>query len=101
MPTYTQANRPLTLRTPLGPNDLLPVGFRGTEGISKLFEFHLDLIAENETAVPFERLLGQTISIQLELLDGHRRYFSGICSRFSEGLRDPTFTAYQMTVVPT
>src|SRR4051812_47987997 len=61
MSTYTQANRPMRVKTPLGEDVLLLVGFRGQEAISHLFEFQLELLAENETKIPFEDLLGQKV----------------------------------------
>src|SRR4051812_37997436 len=100
MPLYLQADRPMTITTPLGKDDLLLAGFEGHEAISELFEFRLDLLAENETKIPFEKLLGQKITIHLALQDGRPRHFSGICSRFGQGTRDNTFTAYRMEVVP-
>jgi type VI secretion system secreted protein VgrG len=100
MPTYVQADRPMTVTTPLGQDDLLLVGFQGREAISELFHFELDLIAENETPIAFEKLLGQKVTIHLALETGVRRHFSGICKRFSQGTRDDTFTAYRMEMVP-
>jgi len=95
-----QADRPLTVSTPLGPDDLLLVGFQGREAISQLFDFELDLLAENSTDVPFEKLLGNKVTVHLSLLDGGQRHFSGICKGISEGTRDATFTCYRMQVVP-
>jgi type VI secretion system secreted protein VgrG len=34
------------------------------------------------------------------LVDGEKRYFSGICNRISQGERDENFTRYRMEVVP-
>src|SRR5436190_12173281 len=100
MPTYTQANRPLAVGTPLGADALLLVGFSAEESISRLFNFHLDLIAENETKIPFEKLLGQSILVRLVLENGRDRYFSGLCNRVTKGHRDSTFTSYRMELVP-
>jgi type VI secretion system secreted protein VgrG len=58
------------------------------------------LIAENKTDIPFDKLLGQKITIGLTLPTGKKRFFSGICNRFSQGRRDNTFTHYRMEVVP-
>src|SRR3954453_6137747 len=99
MPLYTQAVRPLRVATPLGPDALLLVGFSGHEAISRPFEFQLDLLAENETKVPFEQLLGQKVVVELTTAEGGARYFSGVCKSISQGARDATFTAYQMEVV--
>src|SRR5438132_3457500 len=100
MPAYTQANRPLAVGTPLGEDAFLLIGFSGEESISRLFSFHLDLIAENETKIPFEKLLGQNIIVRLLLENERNRYFSGICTRLIKGHRDSTFTSYRMELVP-
>lgn len=103
MPTYTQDNRPLAVTTPLGKDVLLLVGVNGVEGISQLFNFSLDLLAEDADKVDFEKLLGQPISIKLKLPNNRERYFHGICNRFSQGARSEgdIFTSYRMEVVPT
>ena len=100
MPRYTQANRPMAVNTPLGTDALLLTGFTGQEAISQLFNFQLDLLAENSQDVAFDRLLGQKAVVRLSLPGNKHRYFSGICSRISQGLRDHTFTHYRMEVVP-
>src|SRR5437870_10107035 len=100
MPAYTQANRPLAVGTPLGEDALLLIGFLAEESISRLFSFHLDLIAENETKIPFEKLLGQSITVRLAQENQRNRYFSGLCNRIIKGHRDSTFTSYRMELVP-
>jgi type VI secretion system secreted protein VgrG len=100
MATYVQTNRPMTVTTPLGKDKFLLTGFTGHEVISHLFNFQLDLVAENETQVPFDQLLGQKITVQLRLSDGGNRYFNGICNRISQGARDGGYTAYRLDVVP-
>jgi type VI secretion system secreted protein VgrG len=100
MPTYTQANRPLAVATPLGDDVLLLVGFSGQESISQLFNFHLDLLAENDADIAFDKLLGERVAIVLRLNDDKSRYFNGICNRVSQGHRDHDFTYYRMEVVP-
>src|SRR5690242_12985054 len=90
----------MTVTTPLGPDDLLLVGFAGKEAISRLFDYSLDLIALNQTNIPFDKLLAQKVTVSLELADGHKRFFNGIVQRFSQASRDDTFTSYHMEVVP-
>jgi type VI secretion system secreted protein VgrG len=97
---YTQKNRAMEVTTPLGKDKLLLVAFAGQESISRLFHFDLDLVAENNTEVSFDKLLGQKITVRLDLIDGEKRYFHGICTRLSQGERDTTFTRYQMEIVP-
>ncbi len=100
MATYTQASRPLTITTPLGADSLLVVGLSGYEAISHLFRFQLELLAENGTAVPFESLLGQSITVGLNLPDEDYRPLNGICIRVSQGAQDAVFTSYTMEIVP-
>jgi type VI secretion system secreted protein VgrG len=100
MANYIQADRSITMVTPLGPDVLLPVGLSGHEAVSRLFDFQLDLIAENDVAIPFDELLGQKVTIQMTSADGRRRPINGICSRLSQGIRGHTFTAYHAEVVP-
>ena len=100
MPTYTQAKRPMSVTTPLGEDKLLLVGFSGQEALSQLFEFQLDLLAELKTDVPFDKLLGKPVGVQLDLPGEKKRFFNGICVRFTQGASDDVFTNYQMEVVP-
>ncbi len=102
MPEYQQADRPLTIDTPLGKDMVLLRGLSGREGISQLFGFELDLIAENKTDVAFDKLLGQKVTAHLSLPKG-KRHFNGLCVRISQGERDEgdkTFTSYRMEIVP-
>lgn len=100
MADYAQADRPMTVQTPLGKDVLLLVGFQGQESLSQLFQFQLDLIADNRVDVAFEKLIGQKVTVTLNLPDGQKRYFSGICNRLTQGRREATFTRYQMEIVP-
>jgi type VI secretion system secreted protein VgrG len=105
MPTYTQANRSMTVTTPLGTDVLLLVGFSGQESLSHLFHYQLDLIAQNSATIAFDKLLGQSITVELELPGSKtprekKRYFNGICYRLSQGERDREFTEYRMELVP-
>jgi type VI secretion system secreted protein VgrG len=100
MPTYTQANHPLEITTPLATDTLLLTSFRGEEGISRLFEFEADLLADVKKEIAFDKLLGQKVTIRLNLVTDQPRYFSGICQRFSQGEADNDFCRYQLTMVP-
>src|SRR5262249_48895974 len=75
-------------------------GFTGQEGLSQLFRFHLDVLAENQNDVAFDKLLGQRLRIAVVLPDDTGRYFTGICSRVSQGEKDKTFTSYRLELVP-
>ena len=86
--------------TPLGKDALLLIGLNGSEAISQLFSFQLDLLAENASTIAFDKLLGQRVTARFEMSDVPKRYFNGIVVRVSEGARDETFTAYQLEIVP-
>src|SRR5262245_44276834 len=100
MPAPTQANRPMAVGTPLGQDKLLLTGLTGTEGISQLFTFQLDCIAEVKTDVAFDKLLGQPISVRMELANKQQRFFSGICNRVGQGESNAEFTDFRLEMVP-
>jgi type VI secretion system secreted protein VgrG len=97
---YAQAERPLAVNTPLGKDKLLLVGLSGHEGISQLFSFDLELLADNKTDVAFDNLLGQKITVSLALPKHKKRYLNGICHWVMQGGRDDKFTAYRLQIVP-
>ena len=76
------------------------VGFRGQETISQLFHFELDLLAEVDSPLDFEDILGQAVTVQAHLANEDIRYFNGMVKRFSQGHSDAVFTAYHAEVVP-
>lgn len=100
MHRYTQANQPLAVRTPLSPDDLLIERFWGQEAVSSLFTFHLDLLAENDTAIPFEKLIGEEATVELRLPQNQKRYFSGMIRSFSQRSRGSVFTVFHAELVP-
>jgi type VI secretion system secreted protein VgrG len=97
---FTQDNRVIKIETPLGKDVLLLESLSGQEAISSLFQFHLDLLAENQQAVVFDKLLGQKVTIEIMLPDDKQTFFSGIVSSFSQGSRGQRFTRYRAEMVP-
>jgi type VI secretion system secreted protein VgrG len=100
MPAYTQADRPLSVKTPLGDDVLLLVGVNGREAVSELFRFDFDLLALNGADIAFDKLLGQKVSARIRLQESATRYVAGIVSRVVQGGRDEIFTSYRIEVVP-
>ena len=102
--TYTQKGRPIAVKTPLADDTLLLVSLSGREGLSQLFSFHLEMLAEDKKAkdVAFDKLIGKSITVTYTRSDKakNKRFFNGICSRISETGKAGEFTAYQMEVVP-
>ncbi len=102
---YRQENRLIAIDTPLGKDVLLLAGFRGTEGISRLFSFELNMLSEKHN-IAFEDIIGKNVTISVVLADEDKRYFNGLISRFSQGRGggevggDPRFSHYRATMVP-
>jgi len=100
VPKLSQTSRPLRITSAQWVDTLFITNLSGTEGLSQLFAFDLDLIAENGTAVPFDRLLGKELTARLASRAGQVRFFSGVVSRMSQGASDTEFTTYQARIVP-
>ena len=100
MPTYTHTDRPLIVTTPLGQDTLLLTDLRGHEGISQLFSYQLDLLAKVGTDIHFDKILGESVTVELRLFNGDKRYFNGLVRRFSQGVRDEHFVGFRAEVVP-
>lgn len=99
--SYTQAKRLLSIKTPLGKDVLLLHGLTGHEGISRLFSFELDLLAYANDSIMFKDIVGQNVTITIQLADGTPRYINGYVSRFAQGGTDDRyFTHYTAQVVP-
>jgi len=95
----TQEHRAVEIATPLGPDVLLFHRMTATESLGRLFHFELDLLSE-ENAIKFEDLLGQMITVRLDLTQGKTRYFSGHVSRFTQANMVGNLYAYHATVHP-
>ena len=102
MSTYTQANRPLKITTPLGPDVLLITHLRGREAISRLFQFQIDLIADRQrlSDIHFDSVLGHPVTVAMSLPTGDTRYFNGLVRRFTQGVRDDNFVSFRAEVAP-
>jgi len=97
----TQDNAFISLTTPLGPNVLVLESLSGSEGLSQPFQFELSLVS-NQTDIPFDKIVGQRVSLKLDLVDGlpMHRYVNGFVARFRQERSDKLYTYYTATVVP-
>lgn len=96
---YTQDDRHIALKTPLGKDVLLLKGFSGREGMSQLFSFDLELLSEVDPAVDFDAIVGKNVTISVKHPQGVR-YINGVVRRFSQVAGDPSFAEYRAEVVP-
>jgi type VI secretion system secreted protein VgrG len=98
---YTQQTSPLRFKAEaLGDDDLLITRLTGAEGLSRLYSFHLELLAPLDKPVNFEDVLGQGASVAIDVEGGEPRFFNGLVARFAQGARDDTFITYRAELVP-
>jgi type VI secretion system secreted protein VgrG len=95
-----QKARLLELTTPLGPDVLVINGLSGSEALSGLFRFRLDLLAPAKNSITAKQLLKQPVAVSLLSGDSKVRYFHGIVSRLSAGDREERFQHFHAEVVP-
>jgi len=99
MGTYSQDKRPIRAQTALGKDELLLTEFAGSEGVSQLFSYTLDLLSENAAVDP-ARLLRTPATVTIELPDGGVRHVNGTVSRFAQLGRRDDLTFYRAEIVP-
>ena len=95
----TQSNSQAKIKTPLGPDVLLLSDMTMTEELGRLFSMNLTLLSE-KADIKFEKILGENITIELELAGGGKRYFNGYVTSFSQTGGSSRYTEYQATVQP-
>ena len=78
---------------------LLLKGFKGSEGMSRLFRFELDLLS-TDPSIDYTQIIGKSVTIAVIQADGTPRYFNGVISRFGQAGADETFTSYHAEMVP-
>jgi type VI secretion system secreted protein VgrG len=101
MSGYTQNNRILTFQSPLGANKLLAMSFGGTEAISEIFQYEVDVLSETGTSITPTAIVGKRVTVGLQVTDtGVKRYFNGIAASFESTGGDTYFNSYRVRMVP-
>jgi type VI secretion system secreted protein VgrG len=72
---------------------------KGTEALSRLFTYELDLLSLDHT-IAISDLLGQSMTVTLETRLEGVRYFNGVVSRFSYVGSHGLYARYQATLRP-
>lgn len=97
---YSQASRAVRIGTSLEDDEVQLVGFSGQEGLSELFQFHLELISMHPDLRP-EDLIGQNLTFSIDHADGRPRHFNGHVERLSSlGENHKGRGRFVLTVVP-
>jgi type VI secretion system secreted protein VgrG len=76
MGQLTQDTRLCELKTPLGKDVLVFVGYEASEGLSELFEYRIECLSE-DADLDFDRAIGQQCTLKIKLHEKERE-FSGI-----------------------
>lgn len=98
MSEYTQDSRFLSISTPLAKDKLLLTSFEGSEHISDLFEFQIEVMADGHDVKP-EQLIGKLIDITIQ--NEEKRTFNGYVSSFTYGeVKADNLRVYHLTMVP-
>ncbi|MEY4580035.1 MAG: type secretion system tip protein VgrG, partial [Pseudomonadota bacterium] len=84
--------------TPLG-DTLILESLSGHEELSRIFRYELVLVSEDWTVQP-SSLLGQNITVELQLEGDETRHFNGIVSRFARGGSRGRHAAYHLELRP-
>lgn len=96
----TQDDRLIAVETSLGKDHFLLTGFSGQEGVSRLFQFDLEMLAADDDAKHTE-LVGQNLTFSIATRGGKRTFFNGFISQFSAAeLVEDLGRLYRMRVVP-
>jgi len=99
MGQITQDNRTISISDfSLGKDTLLLTGFNGTETISDLFQFEIEVLSENRDLTP-EQIVAKvgTICVHTKV----KRYFNGYISQISLGeINNNNLRQYTLTMVP-
>ena len=102
----TQADRLLTLETPLEPDTLVVTSFKCEEAMSSVYRCELEMMADiqNASSIKADQLVGQLVNVKLAIASDYgsksTRFFSGIINRFSQGHSDRRFVYFRAEMVP-
>ncbi len=99
MAAITQKGRPIGLKTPLGDDVLLIRSMTGSEHLGRLFHYEISALSTDE-AVDLDKILGQNVTVRLDISASEKRYFNGFVSRFAQTGRSVGMASYQITVRP-
>jgi type VI secretion system secreted protein VgrG len=100
METYIQTDRAIQIDLGLGDRDSMLIrGFHGTEAVSRLYEYRLDLRLQGKT-MRFDEVVGKKATITLEIASGMTRQFHGIITQLSRGSRDGDFIYFRALLRP-
>ncbi|MGP8268446.1 MAG: type VI secretion system Vgr family protein [Terracidiphilus sp.] len=101
MGSWKQADRLMQFSSPLGKDVLLIESLDGAEGISRLFEYHVELLATVDTKIDPKTILGSKVTVAISLNDAQgSRWINGIVASFEQCAGDKEFDVYRARIMP-
>ena len=95
---FSQENQYLAVTTPLGDDVLILQAVRGTEGLSSLFRYELEMVSE-DPEIDFTAIVGKTVTAAIYSADGQTsRYVDGLVTDFSQHDSDPRLWTYRAII---
>ena len=83
-----QLQRLFSFESPLGPDKLLVNSFGGSEHISELFSFELELVSEDFN-IDWDQIIDRNVTVGIRQKDGVTfRYFNGYINTFEPTRHD-------------
>lgn len=97
---YSQDDRIASFKSPLGDDELVVLAFTGTEGLSELFEFQLDVASEKKEILNFDDAIGKHGTLTVRSWDGRVREFDGILTEARLASAENTGNIYRIVLRP-
>ena len=91
--------RVMEITTPLGEDVLLFHRMHAYDELSRLSEYQIELLSSRGD-VDLDKILGQNVTVKLELPDNKLRYFNGYVTRFAQIGMHGRYHLYHATVRP-
>ncbi len=95
----TQKHRIAAVSSPLGDDSLVFRQMSMSERLSTLFAIDLEVASLNEQ-IDFDLMLGQNMTVRLELSQGKTRYYNGFVSQFAQGGQEEDYFIYYIVLKP-
>ena len=95
----SQDTRRCKVRSPLGDDALSLVALDARERISGPFQFDCRFVSGNDE-IEFAKIIGQPITLELEIAGGETRFFNGRVARFAQSDAQASGAIYQAQIVP-
>ncbi len=91
----------MVFSSPAGRDTLLIESLDGSEGISRLFEYHAELFAVAGTTIDVKSLIAARVCVSIALSEvAGSRYINGIIASFEQTGGDIEFDTYRARIVP-